>query len=187
MSTLSNRMGVLVDEIRSSTEARGAGLEQLRSQTHVDLGRFRRQRRDTVQESLGRLRRRLGEIRESAGSLRQATRAVLDEIASDVDAAKRLWTAGGEAEAFTPPAAADPLAEAAPPPAPAAPEEKRGAEREQILRVLKAHPEGIRLVDIGNELGVDWRGLITGTKSLLDEGRIEKIDHLYYPAERTGD
>jgi len=70
---------------------------------------------------------------------------------------------------------------------PAEPEEKRAAEGEQILRVLRAHPEGIRLVDIGNELGVDWRSLITSTKRLLDEGRIEKIDHLYYAVGETAD
>jgi len=53
--------------------------------------------------------------------------------------------------------------------------------------VLRAHSEGIRLVDIGNELGVDWRSLITFTKRLLDEGRIEKIDHHYYAVGETAD
>jgi hypothetical protein len=30
---------------------------------------------------------------------------------------------------------------------------------------------------------VDWRGLIAVTKSLLEEGTVEKIDSLYYPVE----
>jgi len=203
MSTLCNRMEVLVGEIRSSTEARRASLEHIRSQTHEDLDRFRRQRLETVQESLEHLRQRLEEIRETAGSLRQATRATLGEIASDVWAAKRLWS-GGEVREFAGPATtvmeparppesgrraaaqalAQPVAEAVEPALPE-PEQKRAAEREQVLRVLRAHSEGIRLVDIGNELGVDWRGLIALTKSLLDEGKIEKIDHLYYPVEET--
>jgi len=221
MSTLCNRMEVLVGEIRSSTEARRASLEHirsqtyegldrfrrhrqhLRSQTHEDLDRFRRHRLETVQESLENLRQRLEVIRETAGSLRQATRAVLGEIACDVSAAQRLWS-GGEVREFAGPATtvmepalppepgagaaaealAQPVAEAVEPALPE-PEEKPAAEREQILRVLRTHPEGIRLVDIGNELGVDWRGLIAVTKSLLDEGKIEKIDHLYYPAEET--
>lgn len=204
MSTLSNRMEELVGEIRSSTEARRASLMHIRSQTHEDLDRFRRQRLETAQESLENLRRRLEEIRETAGSLRRATRAALGEIACDVSAAQRLWLGGAEAREFAglatttvveqplPPeptlqAATGPLVEAAAQPPPAEPEAGRAAEREQFLRVVKTHPEGIRLVDIGNELGVDWRGLIPFTKSLLDEGEIEKIGNLYYAVEESDD
>lgn len=190
MSTLRYQMEVLVDEIRSATEARRAGLERLRSQTEEDLGRFRKQRGETARGAQELLRRRLEEIRTTTGSLRQATRAALAGIAFEVFAARRLWTSCGPAGVFAPPpaAAADPPAEPAVAPAPPAGlPEKRVAEGERILRVLRAHPEGIRLVDIGNELGVDWRGLITFTKSLLDEGKIEKIDHLYYSAEDPAD
>jgi gas vesicle protein len=52
---------------------------------------------------------------------------------------------------------------------------------DQILEVVAKHPEGIRLVDIGNELGVDWRSLIGAVKPLVDEHRVDKIDNLYYP------
>ena len=57
-------------------------------------------------------------------------------------------------------------------------------EAERVLRVIQDHPEGIRLVEIGNELGVDWRGLIGVVRALVDEGRVEKIDNVYYPAQR---
>jgi hypothetical protein len=60
-------------------------------------------------------------------------------------------------------------------------EKKPLNEQDRVLQVIEAHPDGIRLVDIGNQLGVDWRGLIGTTKSLLDGGKIEKIDYLYYP------
>jgi hypothetical protein len=182
MSNLCHQMEVLVDEIRSATQARLASLGQLRNQTQEDLDRFRRQRQETIRGAQELLRHRLGEIRETTGSLRQATRAALDGIASEVWAARRLWAAGGSAGVSSPSVAA-----VVAPPSPAEPQEKRAAEREHILRVLRTHPEGIRLVDIGNELGVDWRGLITFTKSLVDEGRIEKIDHLYYSVEDTAD
>jgi len=39
-------------------------------------------------------------------------------------------------------------------------------------------------VEIGNELGVDWRGLIAVVRALVDEGAVEKIDNEYYPAQR---
>jgi hypothetical protein len=47
--------------------------------------------------------------------------------------------------------------------------------------VIEKHPEGIKLVDIGGELGVDWRGLIADTKSLVEKNKVEKTDNFYYP------
>ena len=52
---------------------------------------------------------------------------------------------------------------------------------DQVLEVVTKHPGGIRLVGVGNELGIDWRGLIGIVKAFVDEGKIEKIDSLYYP------
>jgi hypothetical protein len=54
---------------------------------------------------------------------------------------------------------------------------------ERVMHVIAGHPEGIRLVEIGNELGVDWRGLIGAVKFLMDDGKVEKIDNIYYPAQ----
>jgi hypothetical protein len=51
---------------------------------------------------------------------------------------------------------------------------------EQIMKVIADHPEGIKLVDIGNKLGTDWRSLISFIKPLVDGGKIDKIDSLYY-------
>lgn len=170
MNNLSNAMGELVAEVRFSAQARRAGIGQLRSSTGGDLGRFRRERRQMVRQAREGARKQLAEIRETANGLRRAIRGTLHEIASDVSAAKRLWSVGPE------------LAPAVQRPCTAPPAEERSAEQERILQVLKAHPDGIRLVDIGNQLGVDWRGLIAPTKSLLDEGKAEKIDYLYYLA-----
>jgi len=58
------------------------------------------------------------------------------------------------------------------------------ARAERVLAVIQAHPDGIRLVEIGNEMGVDWRGLIAVVRVLMDEGKVEKIDNTYYPAQR---
>jgi len=206
MSNLSITMEGLVDEIRSSTQARRAGLFDLRTRTHDDLHRFRKRRCETSQQAREGVRRQLADIRETASGLRQAVRSELSGIASDLGAARRLWILDTElrdsSEAArkvletpfqTKPArwAAETLLtrgfafESGSSPLPAAKPEAepvgRRSEREQILRVLGGHPDGIRLVDIGNELGVDWRSLITLTKILADEGKLEKIEHLYYP------
>ena len=68
----------------------------------------------------------------------------------------------------------------------ASPEEKEEVEQiegreEEILEVITQHPEGIKLVDIGEEIGVPWRSLINETKTLVDSGRVNKVDTLYYP------
>jgi hypothetical protein len=171
MSNLSSAMGELVEEVRFSAQARRAGLKQLRSCAHGDLDRFRRERHQMFRQARQGARKQLAEIRETANGLRQAVRSTLNEIASDVSAAKRLWSVGPE---LTTTVLERPFE--------APPAEERLTEQERILQVLKAHPDGIRLVDIGNQLGVDWRGLIAPTKSLLDEGKVEKIDYLYYLA-----
>jgi len=179
MGNLSNTMEGLVCEIQSLTQARRACLKDIRSHTQGDLQHLRRRRREVsgvVRESV---QREVAKIRDSANSL-------LEGIASDVSAAKRLWSSRSEVrdsskagtEAVEQPFEAKPAARPA-----AELETEPFAQEDRILRVLKAHPEGIRLVDIGNELGVDWRGLIALTKALLDEGQAEKIGQLYYPVE----
>ncbi|MFQ6116874.1 MAG: hypothetical protein ACE5LQ_01260 [Candidatus Bipolaricaulia bacterium] len=52
---------------------------------------------------------------------------------------------------------------------------------EQAFRIIEAHPEGITLVAIGEELGIDWRQLIAPVNLLLAEGRVEKRERRYFP------
>lgn len=54
----------------------------------------------------------------------------------------------------------------------------------RVLEVIERHPEGVRLVQIGEELGVDWRLLIAPINLLLEQGRIRKEDRLYFPRVR---
>lgn len=60
-------------------------------------------------------------------------------------------------------------------------EESEESFEEKILAVVADHHKGISLVDIGNELGVDWRGLIITANRLVAEKRIDKTESLYYP------
>ncbi|MBI3327178.1 MAG: hypothetical protein HYZ81_10820 [Nitrospinae bacterium] len=128
-----------------------------------------------------------------------AMRHALQEIGADVRQARDLWReglkkklpsvaevtirAGGAiAEVAAVPGSAEKTARGAP-----AEEEAGGRaypEGDRVVTVIQAHPDGIRLVEIGNELGVDWRSLIAAVKFLMDEGKVEKIDNVYYPAQR---
>ncbi len=58
---------------------------------------------------------------------------------------------------------------------------------ERLLAVIQRHPAGVSIVDIGNELGVDWRSLIATLQSLEEERKIERINTMYYPREKAGE
>jgi len=51
----------------------------------------------------------------------------------------------------------------------------------EIVRLLEEHPEGLSLVEIGEELGVQWQSLTGTISQLVEEGEIEKKDKTYYP------
>ncbi len=52
---------------------------------------------------------------------------------------------------------------------------------DQVLHLINSHPEGIGIVDLGNEMGVDWRGLVGSTDRLVNHGDIEHVQQLFYP------
>ena len=52
---------------------------------------------------------------------------------------------------------------------------------EEIVQLLENHPEGLSLVEIGEELGVQWRSLTKTISQLVEEEEIEKDDRTYYP------
>jgi hypothetical protein len=195
MDRLSKAMQTLVEQVRFSADARQGALAQIRSNTRAALDRYGRERRDMAQAARRRARGQIAEIRGAAGALRHSTRLVLGGVASDVRAAAQLWSHTPMGRDFPPPAttrveekptAASKAASATSKPAAAPKEPERHAkpsESERVMGIVRAHEDGIRLVDIGNKLGVDWRGLIAVTKSLLEEGKVEKIDSLYYPVE----
>jgi hypothetical protein len=57
-------------------------------------------------------------------------------------------------------------------------------EERKILEAIQRHPEGVSIVEIGNELGVDFRRLLGSTDTLLASGEIDQVQELFYPAGR---
>ena len=51
-----------------------------------------------------------------------------------------------------------------------------------VLRVIQQRPEGIHPVEIGNQLGIDWRSTVGPAQALVDEGMVERIGSDLYPA-----
>ncbi|MBI2989099.1 MAG: hypothetical protein HYY45_20240 [Deltaproteobacteria bacterium] len=63
-------------------------------------------------------------------------------------------------------------------------DEDKDAIKVEILAVLKKHPEGMKLRDLGNFLGVNWRSLVGLVGSLLRQGKIEKLNGVYFLVRR---
>lgn len=63
-----------------------------------------------------------------------------------------------------------------------APLEEREELQNRMLSIINSRPDGIRLVDIGEELSVAWRSLIPLARNLVESGQVAKVDILYYPA-----
>lgn len=132
-------------------------------------------RRDAVLRGRQDARRFLDEVGERVSEMRGETRQLLHgygeelrETASDLRQAGRIWRERGAREA---PGEA-PVLEAV-----------TLTLEDQVLQVVQRHPGGIRLVEIGNELGMNWRLLIGPSKALVDAARIEKVEKTYYPVD----
>jgi len=52
---------------------------------------------------------------------------------------------------------------------------------DRILEFIKRHPEGVKVGDMEEALGVPRQRLGKIAKSLLDEGRVRKEENLYFP------
>jgi|GEM_PF-4198391 len=51
---------------------------------------------------------------------------------------------------------------------------------EEMVEILRKTPEGLKLVEIGEELDVNWQGLIKTANQLIEEGRVRKGDERTY-------
>ena len=55
----------------------------------------------------------------------------------------------------------------------------------RVLTVIARHPDGVRALDVGNELGVDWRRVLEATRNLVAAGAVEQVDQNFYPARKA--
>lgn len=168
----------LMEEIGKVSNERRVSVSELRSNTHNLVERFgleHRDMRDGLREKLS----------SDLSAMQSQVKEQIAELSSDTRQAHEIWaghatkaTAHGTADTVEPIAAA---VDTRPQEMPVVIQQPVLSMELGILGVADRHREGIRLVDIGNELGVDWRTLIGTSKSLVDEGKIDKIDNMYYP------
>jgi hypothetical protein len=170
----------VVDTLRLSAAARASAVRQARSDVREALTAHRSMRREvgrTIRRTLQRHRVAvLGGLKTTLAPVlpvRPGARAA-DPIPpappvpeSPTVAHAGVWELWADAT-VTPPADA-----------------ARQALQRDVLRIVDAHPQGIRARDIGNALGVDWRRVLGVTPELLGVGVIEQIDQDFYPAGRV--
>ena len=171
----------LMDEIHRISDQRRVNVSELRSNAYNLVERFKLEHQDIADA----LRKKLS---SDNTTLKASVHEMVGEMASDIRQAHQTWTEGlkknrgheapvaGKAlvESVAEEVKGEPEMEVAPP----------LSTEEEILNILTKYPEGIRLIDIGNELGIDWRTLIGPSRSLMDEGKVEKIDNPYYSKRR---
>ncbi len=198
----------LMDEIHRAHEQCRVTVSELRSDAHNTTERFGLERQDMVKVVQERLSSAGQALREAVQEVRDAAQAMVGELVADRRQAHQHWTEGlkkklaPEAVATAAvvateavvAAAAVVAAETVVPPAAVveevaaaveAPSEVETARplplEKRVLEVIARRPQGIRLVDIGNELGVDWRSLLGVSRTIVEEDKVERIDNLYYP------
>jgi hypothetical protein len=165
-SDLRDMATALQKKFSSDNAARREAVQQLMN----NIGASMDNTRSDLESMASALKERLS---SDETARRDAAQQFMGELASDRRGAQEIWR--GSSAGVVEESAPEPVAEEE------TVEEVAPSPEDQIVEVVGRHPEGIRLVDIGNELGVDWRGLIGAIKPLVDEGRVEKIDNLYYP------
>ena len=179
----------LMGEIRRVHEERRVTVSELRSDAYNSIKRFGLERQDMARTVRERLTCAGQALQEAVQEIRHAAQETVDGIVADRRQAHQHWTERGKKK-ITPEvvAAATVVAEAAMTEttveveAPSARHDARPLPlEERVLEVITRHPEGIRLVDIGNDLGVDWRSLLGISRTIVEEDKVERIDNRYYP------
>jgi predicted transcriptional regulator len=57
------------------------------------------------------------------------------------------------------------------------------SEEQRVLKILRENPQGMKLVDIGNQMGVNWRSLIGVMQMLLKERKVYRVNGVYFLGE----
>ena len=97
-----------------------------------------------------------------------AVRELLQGVRQDMQSAGAAWRE-----------LAAPFTHSSPPPT-AKPVRGRNDKEKKILNVVMGHPRGLKLTEIGNMLGADWRSLNAPTRNLVATGKLRKVNNLYF-------
>ena len=55
----------------------------------------------------------------------------------------------------------------------------------EVLCVIARHPDGVRAIDIGNELGIDWRCVRAAAGRLVYRAMVDQVADDFYPVQKA--
>jgi len=159
------------DEIEDIVTTRKLLVRRMRADVHLALAQHRAARKKKRSDTGASLRRRRAEVAAAVGNVRYERRLMVDRVGKNIVSAAvacgsdpPAMQTRGDYSNFRP---ANGLVQ--------------DSDEQNVLRAIRAHPEGLTMAEIGNEMGVDWRGLVSVVQCLAETGTIERIDELIYP------
>jgi len=184
-------VGEMIGDFQKAGAERKQTVNELKAGVGEMIGDFQKagaERKQTVNELKAGVGEMIGDFQKAGAERKQTVNELkaevgqgLRELRSGLRQAHQIRIGRGIKEVER--RAKEPVIEK--PPVEEAPVQKpKGTDAQTIEKIISRHPDGIRLVDMGNELGVNWRGLIGSTRFLVDQDRVEKIDNVYYPKEK---
>jgi hypothetical protein len=156
----------VVDAIRASAAERGASVRQARWETRAVLAQQRARRQAAVQSMRWALRKNRAAVIESVKAAASPTRPGTDGHQGPPPR-RSVW------DFLSEPAHERPVDEA-----------RQQLER-QVLEYIVSHPDGVRALDIGNRLGVDWRRVLAVAHTLVEGGVVDQVNDEFYPAGKV--
>ena len=164
----------VVEAIRASAATRGTAVRQVRSDARSALHHHRQLR----QSFRLAMRRALHQHRaEMIGGLKAALAPVMP---------RELESTAEDRTVNVPPVEHVGVWELCPETSPEIEEDSAvRLLRTDVLRVIRARPNGVGALEIGNELGLDWRWVVGVTRDLIDAGLIEQVEHEFYPVGKA--
>ena len=169
---LRERLGISVSELKSNVhnlmERFNMMHENMAEELRENLGSNRKDRADFVRETIERFR------------------GQMDELGADIRKARELWlrrrttTPTGPKLEVKKRVYEEEVAREERIPEELSPRGGMALEK-RILKIIQENPDGIRLVDIGNQIGMNWRSLVKVVKLIEDKQAIERLTNFCYP------
>src|SRR5215471_17098039 len=152
------------DEIEDVVTTRKLLVTRMRTDVQLALAQHRATRKKKCSDTRASLRRRRAEITAAVGNVRYERRLMVDRVGKNISnpavaCGRHPAATQGRAD-YSNLRPATGLV--------------HDSDEQNVLRAVRAHPEGLTMAEIGNQMGVDWRGLVDVVQCLAEAGTIER-------------
>ena len=174
------RLNTVVRDMKEKAEELKANLKNFTTDLSASVGQMLGELKKDRSEAARAWHEILSAVRSASGSLNLTTP---EEPAEEPTPEAPVSTAEPAEEPAGVDEKPEPLetAEKDVPEEPAELEEPEEDRQEEIVSLLEENPEGLRMVEIAEKLGIEnWRSLIPVMRELLDNGSVKKEESTYF-------